>query len=382
MWHRIIPRSSIYTSHHFPSFLFHRWMSRHSVQFPSVRLRYLDDSAGCITNRLIHSNTTVWNIPYRLLHSNSSVASMNTGELPNPAPLSSTIDLVSKNLSAGSSPSCGQRRMSPSSSIITPNELIDTIRRTQSITPPTIDATNSYDHTLNSDMTESTTSMTNRSQTNTSIVRKPSPILTDKFGRSHTYLRISLTERCNLRCVYCMPSDGVDLTPNESLLTTTEIQRLLQLFVRAGVTKLRLTGGEPTVRKDLVDIISSASSLNSQGLDTIGLTSNGLVLARKLSALIDAGLTHLNLSLDTLDPFQFELVTRRPAAGHALVLQSLYQALDAMKRYKLEVIEAKEKGSAPPQRGLRSVKINCVVINKINDREIVSPIHCSLVSGK
>jgi cyclic pyranopterin phosphate synthase len=198
----------------------------------------------------------------------------------------------------------------------------------------------------------------------------PSPIgksmLTDRFGRTHNYLRISLTERCNLRCTYCMPAEGVALTPSSELLTAAEVQRLLRLFVQAGVTKLRLTGGEPTVRSDLAEIISSAASLRPQGLDAIGLTSNGLVLARKLPSLVTAGLTHLNISLDTLDPLQFELFTRRPAAGHTLVRRAIDEALRLQKEYRT----ALERGEKP-ERGLRSVKINCVVIKGINDKQIV-----------
>ena len=142
--------------------------------------------------------------------------------------------------------------------------------------------------------------------------------------------------------------------------------------MRAGVNKLRLTGGEPTVRRDLADIIAAAASLRPQGLDAIGITSNGLVLARRLPALIAAGLTHLNISLDTLDPLQFALLTRRPAEGHAKVMQAISQAVAAVEEHKQKVEQAQQQGAPAPQRGLRSVKINVVVINKINDREIVS----------
>lgn len=119
--------------------------------------------------------------------------------------------------------------------------------------------------------------------------------LTDTFNRHHTYLRISLTERCNLRCTYCMPEEGVDLTPNSSLLSTDEIIHLAALFVRNGVTKIRLTGGEPSIRKDVVDIVKRLSDLRSNGLQTLAMTSNGIALNRKLPALVENGLTHLNL---------------------------------------------------------------------------------------
>ncbi|CAG8697312.1 22312_t:CDS:2, partial [Cetraspora pellucida] len=138
-----------------------------------------------------------------------------------------------------------------------------------------------------------------------------SNFLTDKFERQHTYLRISLTEKCNLRCTYCMPAEGVDLTPSHELLSTKEIVRLASLFVSQGVNKIRLTGGEPTVRKDLVDLVGELGKLKQYGLKTLAMTSNGIALKRKLPELVKNGLNLLNVSVDTLDPFKFELITRR-----------------------------------------------------------------------
>ncbi|GAA5975395.1 hypothetical protein JCM10908_005148 [Rhodotorula pacifica] len=175
-----------------------------------------------------------------------------------------------------------------------------------------------------------------------------SPLLVDSFGRQHDYLRISLTEKCNLRCTYCMPEQGVPLMPNENRLTVDEIDRVARVFVRHGVRKIRLTGGEPTVRRDLVEIVERLNT-NSQ-LESLGLTSNGIALKRKLPALVAAGLTHLNLSLDTLDPFKYELMTRR--RGFERVLESLELA------QKLK------------ERGLRQTKINMVVIRGVNDHEV------------
>ena len=160
-------------------------------------------------------------------------------------------------------------------------------------------------------------------------------ILTDTFGRRHDYLRISLTERCNLRCVYCMPEEGVPLSPTSHMMTREEIARLAGLFVRAGVTKVRLTGGEPTIRRDLVDIVSDLAALrapNSDGcggraLRSVALTSNGVTLHRTLPALKAAGLTHVNLSLDTLLPHRFEAMTRRPAKAMRHVFKSLRLAM-------------------------------------------------------
>jgi len=145
-----------------------------------------------------------------------------------------------------------------------------------------------------------------------------------------------------------MPEEGIDLSPNANLLTTDEIIRLARLFVQAGVKKIRLTGGEPTVRKDILDIVARLSELRPLGLQHIAMTSNGLALHRKLPTLIQNGLTHLNLSLDTLDPLKFELITRRP--GHAAVLRSLQTAVDS---------------------SLRSVKLNAVVIRGLNDSEVL-----------
>ncbi|GAA5929648.1 uncharacterized protein JCM15063_004211 [Sporobolomyces koalae] len=175
------------------------------------------------------------------------------------------------------------------------------------------------------------------------------PALFDSFGRRHDYLRISLTEKCNLRCTYCMPSTGVPLLPREEILTTDEIARLAKLFVEHGVTKIRLTGGEPTVRRDLVDVVSRISAL-SPAVQSLGITSNGVTLRRHLPALVDAGLTHLNLSLDTLDEFKYELMTRR--RGFNKVMESLQVAKSLRDSHGLKV------------------KLNMVVIKGLNDMEV------------
>ncbi|KAJ3354919.1 Molybdenum cofactor synthesis protein 1 [Entophlyctis luteolus] len=171
----------------------------------------------------------------------------------------------------------------------------------------------------------------------------------DTFGRRHDYLRISLTEKCNLRCTYCMPASGVpELTPNERLLKVDEVVRLARIFVeQCGVNKIRLTGGEPTVRKDLSEIIEGLGSLRPQGLKSIGMTTNGLALKSRLPILRDAGLNNINISLDTMDPFTFELLTRR--RGHQSVVDAVFAALNA---------------------GFDSVKLNCVVMKGVNDHEV------------
>ncbi|KAI6699189.1 hypothetical protein NL676_019308 [Syzygium grande] len=173
----------------------------------------------------------------------------------------------------------------------------------------------------------------------------PSDMLIDSFGRLHTYLRISLTERCNLRCQYCMPAEGVELTPSSQLLSPNEIISLANLFVTSGVNKIRLTGGEPTIRKDIEDICLQLSSL--KGLKTLAMTTNGITLARKLPKLKEFGLNSINISLDTLVPAKFEFLTRRK--GHEKVLESINAAIDL---------------------GYNPVKVNCVVMRGVNDDEI------------
>lgn len=179
-----------------------------------------------------------------------------------------------------------------------------------------------------------------------------SDFLTDNYHRQHDYLRISLTERCNLRCVYCMPEEGVPLSPQKELLTTPEIIMLSSVFVSQGVNKIRLTGGEPTVRKDILPLMQQLGSLRPYGLRELCLTTNGLALHRKLDDMVEAGLTGVNLSLDTLDPFQFQIMTRR-------------KGFDAVMRSMDKVLELNRHGA-----GLK-LKINCVVMRGVNDREIL-----------
>ncbi len=171
----------------------------------------------------------------------------------------------------------------------------------------------------------------------------PSP-LSDTFGRFHSYLRISLTEKCNLRCQYCMPAEGVQLSPKQKLLSTEEVLLIAKLFVEQGVKKIRLTGGEPTIRKDLVEIIARLKEL--EGLETVGITTNGLVLTKQLVGFQRAGLDALNISLDTLNPKKFEEITRRK--GWERVIAGIDLAI--------------QLGYKP--------KINCVVMNNFNDEEI------------
>ncbi|KAI8068369.1 hypothetical protein BC940DRAFT_273342 [Gongronella butleri] len=181
-----------------------------------------------------------------------------------------------------------------------------------------------------------------------SLPRQVSPHLVDTFDRQHTYLRISLTERCNLRCTYCMPEEGVPLTARDKLLTTSEILHLADLFVQQGVTKIRLTGGEPTVRPDIGDIVQGIGALKSKGLESLGMTTNGIVLKRHLSRFTDAGLDALNVSLDTLDSNMFQIMTRRK--GFDKVIGALEEAMAL---------------------NVPRIKINCVVMRGVNDDQVL-----------
>ncbi|XP_050804484.1 LOW QUALITY PROTEIN: molybdenum cofactor biosynthesis protein 1 [Gopherus flavomarginatus] len=173
-----------------------------------------------------------------------------------------------------------------------------------------------------------------------------SAFLTDSFGRRHNYLRISLTEKCNLRCQYCMPEEGVQLTPKSELLTTQEIITLARLFVKEGVDKIRLTGGEPLIRPDVVDIVGQLYKL--EGLQTIAVTTNGINLARLLPRLKEAGLDAINISLDTLVPAKFEFIVRRK--GFHKVMEGINKAVEL---------------------GYNPVKVNCVVMRGLNEDELL-----------
>jgi len=136
---------------------------------------------------------------------------------------------------------------------------------------------------------------------------KTTHILTDQFGRNHNYLRISLTEKCNLRCSYCMPPEGINLSPQAHLMTANEIYEIAKIFVENGVDKIRLTGGEPLVRKDFLDILKKLSTLNI----SLGITTNGVLIDQFIEAFKTYHLKHINISLDSLKKEKFEFITRR-----------------------------------------------------------------------
>jgi cyclic pyranopterin phosphate synthase len=171
------------------------------------------------------------------------------------------------------------------------------------------------------------------------------PRLTDSFGRVHNNLRISVTDRCNLRCTYCMPEEVVFLE-RQQLLSFEEITRFVQIAVPLGIDKVRLTGGEPLMRRDLPKLVRMLVAI--PGLKDIGLTTNGLLLAEQAQALYDAGMRRINISLDTLNPSTFQELTRRPG------LEKVLQGIEAAKR----------AGFAP-------VKINAVSIRGVTEQEVV-----------
>ncbi len=155
----------------------------------------------------------------------------------------------------------------------------------------------------------------------------------DRYNRDISYLRISLTDACNLRCVYCMPED-MTFRPREELLSDDELRRLISRFAAVGFRKIRFTGGEPTLRASLVDLVAHAAQ--TPGIETIGLTTNGVLLDRLAAPLRAAGLRSVNLSIDTLDPEKFRRITRWGKLDR--VLAGLDAAAEAGLRIKLNAV--------------------------------------------
>jgi cyclic pyranopterin phosphate synthase len=169
--------------------------------------------------------------------------------------------------------------------------------------------------------------------------------LIDRFGRVHNNLRISVTDRCNIRCVYCMP-ESVEFLPRASLLTYEEITRFVQAATTVGIDKIRLTGGEPLVRRDIPGLVSRLASI--PGIKDVGLTTNGILLAPLAKELWDAGLRRINISLDTMDPVRFLELTRR--TGFEQVIEGILAAKAA---------------------GFNPVKINAVAIKGVTEADVV-----------
>ena len=170
--------------------------------------------------------------------------------------------------------------------------------------------------------------------------------LQDTFGRRIDYLRISITDRCNLRCVYCMPPQGIVWRPRAEILSYEEILRVVETAAPLGIRKIRLTGGEPLVRPGLTWLVERVARLS--GIQDISITTNGLLLEKLAQPLADAGLTRANVSLDTLDPIKFRHITH-------------YGDIDRVWRG----IRAAE------QAGLKPIKLNTVVVKGVNDDELI-----------
>lgn len=143
-----------------------------------------------------------------------------------------------------------------------------------------------------------------------------SDFLTDSFGRPLEYLRLAVTDRCNLRCFYCMPAEGIDYVPRQDLLSYEEMLRLTRIFVQLGVNKIRLTGGEPFVRKNFYGFLKRLTKID--GLDKIAITTNGAVASKHIPFLNEIGITSINLSLDTLNKDKFTEITRRDFFDQAM----------------------------------------------------------------
>src|SRR4051812_8435266 len=164
-----------------------------------------------------------------------------------------------------------------------------------------------------------------------SSIAEPSPALVDPFGRAITYLRVSVTDRCDFRCVYCMSEDMAFL-PKRDLLTLEELDRICSAFVDRGVRKLRITGGEPLVRRDIMTLFGSPSRHPDSGaLDELTVTTNGSQLARHARDLAACGVRRVNVSLDTLDPDMFRRITRWGD------LTKVMQGIDAAQNAGLQV---------------------------------------------
>lgn len=183
--------------------------------------------------------------------------------------------------------------------------------------------------------------------------------LVDSFGRVHRDLRISLTDKCNLRCTYCMPAEGVPLSPRADLLTTDELLRIAGVVVAAGIDEIRLTGGEPLLRRDILDVVSGLAALEGpNGHPELSITTNAVGLARLAQPLRDAGLARVNVSLDTLDPARFKSMTRR--GRFVDVMAGLAAAHDA---------------------GFDPIKINTVLLRDENDHEAPALMEWALREG-
>lgn len=170
--------------------------------------------------------------------------------------------------------------------------------------------------------------------------------LVDTYKRAVTYMRVSITDRCNLRCVYCMPEEGLDWTPAEEILTYDELTRIITVAAKRGLRKVRVTGGEPLVRKGVVGFIEQLSRV--PGLKELALTTNGVFLKELAGPLYKAGLRRINISLDSLNPKTFAEVVRRD------IFHKVWEGIEETERV-----------------GFTPLKINCVLQQGVNDHEVM-----------
>ncbi|MFT4627861.1 MAG: cyclic pyranopterin phosphate synthase [Myxococcota bacterium] len=169
--------------------------------------------------------------------------------------------------------------------------------------------------------------------------------LVDRFGRQHTYVRVSVTDRCNYRCTYCMPAEGLTWLHRRDILSYEEIVRIVRAFAGMGVHRIRLTGGEPTVRRDLEQLVAAIAAI--PGIDDLSMTTNGHVFAKKAEAFAAAGLRRVNISIDTVDPARFAALTRGGDLSRVLA------SIEAARAH-----------------GLTPIKLNCVVVAGENECDI------------
>jgi len=182
------------------------------------------------------------------------------------------------------------------------------------------------------------------------------PALIDGYGRRHDNLRISVTDRCNIRCYYCMPERDVQFVPREEILSFEEIERFARIAASLGIRKIRITGGEPLVRRDLPVLVERLAAI--PGIEDLALTTNGLLLAEQAEALRRAGLRRLNVHLDTLDRERFRRITRRDEIARVLA------GLEAARR-----------------AGFRDIKINAVAVKGLTEPDVVPLAHFGRGNG-
>jgi len=169
----------------------------------------------------------------------------------------------------------------------------------------------------------------------------------DRFNRHINYLRISVTDRCNLRCTYCMPESGIDLLPHEDILTFDEITAFTKVAVANGVNKIRITGGEPLVRRGITTLVSMIASI--EGILDFSLTTNGVLLSKYAEELKAAGLHRVNISLDTIDPFRYKEITR---VGN---IDDVFNGINAARK-----------------AGLLPIKVNCVIEKSLQEPDAIA----------